>query len=80
MTDMHSSAGWVLMMRSDCQMESTPPASHMSTHFQKPRASSKVKFAMPIPAPIDMVPPYCVLRSVWLRPPGSRQLMHFSQG
>ena len=50
MTLMHSSPPSAPMMRSDCQIESTPPASHRSTQRQKPRASSKLKLPMPTPA------------------------------
>ena len=49
-TLMHSRLPSREMSRSDCQMESMPPCSQTSTHFQKPRASSKLKLAMPIPA------------------------------
>ena len=61
MTLMHSRPPSAPMMRSDCQMESTPPASHRSTQRQKRRASSKLKLAMPTPALMvtsrSLVPP-----------------------
>ena len=54
-TLMVSRFGVFSMMRSLCQMESTPPLSHRLTHSQKPLPSSKVKFAIPIPAPMVMM-------------------------
>ena len=40
-TLMHSRFASREISRSDCQIESIPPLSQMSTHFQKPRASSE---------------------------------------
>ncbi len=50
MTLMHSSWGSRLIIRSLCQMESTPPASHRSTQRQKSGAAWNGKLAMPSPA------------------------------